>query len=361
MYHTLGDIKGGVRKSMGNDEQEAGNGDTCVKFQKGGAGDIDSRSKFVSEVNVTDGKMESPVLDLLSVHLVRRKESSTIISHHPSHDNFNSATKASYLQNRTCFAGKSVYWQSIFQHSPDPTFVLLTFVWHAFFETELLITTINAETFNTQQLYKIRAHLLYYLSLLEDFRKTVEFIRVTHNPALDAPEISEEQRNLSKNYMKCECAKLLEGISRLELERSMQDKWLENVMCLVFSSVNLIDNKYMQEMTQAAVRDSAAMKQIAYLTMIFLPASFIATVFGMNVKEFSPDTNGTLSHYFSTAIPMTIATIWIIVAFQIQNIYPGPVNAWRRVAWPVLMMINIFSKDASREKEDILPRFNHDI
>ena len=26
--------------------------------------------------------------------------------------------------------GQSVYWQSIFQKSPDPTFVLLTFIWH---------------------------------------------------------------------------------------------------------------------------------------------------------------------------------------------------------------------------------------
>ncbi|KAF8978691.1 hypothetical protein BDQ17DRAFT_1338626 [Cyathus striatus] len=42
-------IKKGVRESMGNNEREAGNGDTCVKFQKGGAGDIDSQSKFVSE------------------------------------------------------------------------------------------------------------------------------------------------------------------------------------------------------------------------------------------------------------------------------------------------------------------------
>jgi Mg2+ and Co2+ transporter CorA len=32
----------------------------------------------------------------------------------------------------------------------------------------------------------------------------------------------------------------------------------------------------MQRMTEAAVRDSEAMKQISYLTMIFLPATFVA-------------------------------------------------------------------------------------
>lgn len=29
--------------------------------------------------------------------------------------------------------GQSVYWQSIFQNSPDPTFVLLTYLWHAMY------------------------------------------------------------------------------------------------------------------------------------------------------------------------------------------------------------------------------------
>ena len=33
---------------------------------------------------------------------------------------------------KKCFPllGQSVYWQNIFQKSPDPTFVLLTFIWH---------------------------------------------------------------------------------------------------------------------------------------------------------------------------------------------------------------------------------------
>jgi hypothetical protein len=29
--------------------------------------------------------------------------------------------------------GQSVYWQKIFQDSPDPTFVLLAFIWHAMY------------------------------------------------------------------------------------------------------------------------------------------------------------------------------------------------------------------------------------
>lgn len=43
-----------------------------------------------------------------------------------------------------------------------------------------------------------------------------------------------------------------------------------------FNSVNINDSKYMKRLTEATVRDSAAMKQIAYLTMVFLPATFVA-------------------------------------------------------------------------------------
>ena len=89
------------------------------------------------------------VLDLLSIHLIRNIHGSTIISFHP---NLNlPTTTAQFLHERIRFAGKlisqlcccsaesfeisghSVYWQSIFQKSPDPTFILLTFVWHAMY------------------------------------------------------------------------------------------------------------------------------------------------------------------------------------------------------------------------------------
>ncbi|KAF9011850.1 hypothetical protein BDQ17DRAFT_1405449 [Cyathus striatus] len=319
------------------------------------------------------------ILDLLSVHLLRRKEGSVIISYHPSYDTLET-TKADYLQKRIRFAGQSVYWQSIFQNSPDPTFVLLTFVWNALYawdealenlythicrlESEVITTS---EMTLTQGLHTIRAHLLHYSSLLEDFRKTVEFIRVTHNPALDAPEVTEEQRNSSKIYMERECSNLLSEIARLEMQRSMQDKRLKNVMGLVFSSVNIIDSKRMQKMTEAAVRDSAAltcsvaMKQIAYLTMIFLPASFVAAVFGMNVKEISPNTKGTLPHYIGTAISLTIVTIWIIIAFQSRYIFPERVTFWKRLGWPVLLFLRFLGKDpyeqnkAEQEASHLLP------
>jgi len=88
-------------------------------------------------------------IDLLSVHLIRNTEGNTLISYHPAD---REATSASYLHERIRFAGEScpseikfidsfkyifigqsVYWQSIFQKSSDPTFLLLIFIWHAMY------------------------------------------------------------------------------------------------------------------------------------------------------------------------------------------------------------------------------------
>jgi len=74
----------------------------------------------------------------------------------------------------------------------------------------------------TQDLYNIRAHQLYYSSLIADMRKSVQFIEKTKNPIMTAsPEL------------KRECGNILDVIRRLEQERSMQAERIQNIMHLV--------------------------------------------------------------------------------------------------------------------------------
>ncbi|KAF5350620.1 hypothetical protein D9756_008755 [Leucocoprinus leucothites] len=79
------------------------------------------------------------------------------------------------------------------------------------------------------------------------------------------------------------------------------------------------------------------MKQIAYLTMVFLPSSFVAAVFGMNVKEIDPSTKETLPRYVGVALGLTLITIWIIIAFQSQYLLPEGYSFLRRLGWPILL------------------------
>ncbi|KAJ7216584.1 hypothetical protein GGX14DRAFT_442105 [Mycena pura] len=285
------------------------------------------------------------ILDLLAVHLIRSTDGNTIISYH-DHE---SDTTAMYLHKRIRYAGQSVYWQNIFQTSPDPTLVLMTFIWHALYAwDEALehlyahICYIEAQVINTsdpvltRELHIIRAHLLHYSALLGDFRKAVDFVRETQNPAMDARP--DQDRLLSGRLLQRECKTLLSEIDRLEMSRGMQDRRLKNVMNLVFSSVNIDDSRRMQQLTEAAVRDSAAMKQIAYLTMVFLPSSFVAALFGMNLKEIVPDATGSWRHYFATALPLTFVTVWAVMAFQSKYLLGPHATTWMRLIWPVTLM-----------------------
>jgi hypothetical protein len=64
----------------------------------------------------------------------------------------------------------------------------------------------------------------------------------------------------------------------------------------------------------------------------------------MNVAEINPGTTGTLSHYFAAAFPMTIVTAWIIIAFQSKYIFEKETTFFRRLGWPVYLIIGMIKK-----------------
>uniref|UniRef100_A0A0W0F0A0 Uncharacterized protein n=1 Tax=Moniliophthora roreri TaxID=221103 RepID=A0A0W0F0A0_MONRR len=407
---------------------------------------------------------------------------STIVSYHPPSLPGYQSTTASTMRTRLLAAGQSVYWSRIFQStvpSGDPTFIALSLLWYAMYAwdevLELLLKEVGwleSQTLSTlphpdhpdhdphvsthiltHQLHVLRAHLLHYQGLLNDFRKSVMFLRKTANPALvsettppevpppgqrrpsvtritttDLPKPPIRQSTLSavpespagtaasvthasqeasaelasgtsarrspwilkeqysdrffdeevvemdleleddieasepqERLLKKESRILLNEIERLEMTSRMLDKRLGNVMQLAFSSVNIEDSKRMSKLAEAAGRDSAVMKQISYLTMVFLPASFMATVFGMNVQEINEDSRPRLYHYLSTAIPLTLVTIWIMMLLYRGSkrppstnatfIRPTPPSVWYRIyswlLWPLRGVTQKRSKDSN--------------
>ncbi|KAF8123855.1 hypothetical protein EV363DRAFT_1587052 [Boletus edulis] len=283
--------------------------------------------------------------DLLSVHMVRNVQSSTIISIHPK-SRKKTADQLHSLINRT---GRSVYWSKNFVNSKDPTCLFLCFLWYAMYEWDELFETLyshineleqkvlNSDNIReTRHLHILQAHLLYYRNLLEDFKKSVIFVQETKNPAMDDPSITDGERARAKRIMVKETDYLLSEIERLESQRMMQVMRLKNVIDLAFASVNIDDSKYMQELTIATVRDSSAMKQIAYLTTVFLPANFMSNVFSMNIKEINPSGGETLPHYIAGAVGLTVFGMWVTVAMQVDSIFfdrGSPM--WRRSLWPM--------------------------
>ncbi|KAH7921422.1 hypothetical protein BV22DRAFT_1132288 [Leucogyrophana mollusca] len=301
------------------------------------------------------------VNDLLAIHMVRNRVSSTIISYHA--DPSLEGTSAKKLHSIVYRASRSVYWGKIFAGSNDPTFLLVAILWYALYawdeayevlykqitwlEDKVLKSPANA-THHTNELHVLQAHLLHHVSLLQEFQKSVKFVRDTTNPALRSLYTSTELKDSNK-LLKKECNNLSSEIRRLQGRRDMQSDRLRNIMNLAFATVNIEDSKQMRKLTEAAVadstemkiltgaavRDSAAMKQVSYLTMIFLPASFTAGVFGMNVEEMKSET---LSRFLETTFALTLVTAWLIVAFQAKSAFHDSKNDsfWTgRLWWPV--------------------------
>ncbi|KAG1767123.1 hypothetical protein EDD22DRAFT_327562 [Suillus occidentalis] len=319
-----------------------------------------SRINTQAAFPMSDGNML--FIDLLAIHMVRGVKTSTIISYHP--ESTWCRTSAQRLHSLMQLVGGSVYWQKIFDKSQDPTFVFLAILWYALYawdeSFELLYSHVSEleskvlQTNNielTRELHILQAHLLHYQALLHNFELSVKFLAKTHNPAMDSDDFSDHQRKESKDLMKRESENLLSEIDRLEKRRAMLSNRLKNVMDLAFATVNIDDNSQTRKLTEATVRDSAAMKQISYLTMIFLPASFLASVFGMNVVEFNQGSFQTLSHYIEVTVSLTLLTIYVVVTLQTHSTFHDK-NApfLRRAVWPALTFWKMMYKP--REKAD---------
>lgn len=229
-------------------------------------------------------------------------------------------------------AGKGVYWGNLMHRTADPVFVLLIVMWSALYAwdeaMEILyqhITYLEARVIKftladvelSPQLHAIRAHLLYYDDLLDQFKKSLKFIE-------EAGAVGEVAQGLLRKEIKT----LLNEVDRLRRQRDMQDSRLNNVMKLVFSILNIKE-------TQASLLHGESMKQITYLTMVYLPASFIASIFGMNVREIAPDTNGTLPHYVAAMVPLTALTVWLAIAVTGRVERPGVSMIWH-LLWPIV-------------------------
>jgi hypothetical protein len=148
----------------------------------------------------------------------------------------------------------------------------------------------------------------------------------------------------------------------------------------VFSRINIADSRQMQQvsrtalevskeiqtLTEAAVRDSAAMKQVAFLTMIFLPPSFLAVghpnysrtgdvligpsqaVFGMNINILDNGTSGSWRLYLVLTASLSALTIWVLLAYLPVLSPPYAKRGWRRFLWPWAMVKVIFRSCCGR-------------
>ena len=198
------------------------------------------------------------VPDILALHMVRSGKGNAIISYHPGYDH--RTTTAEALHHRFALIGRSVYWNSMFKETHDPTLFLLSLMWYplycwdeafenlfshicflvslAIFHNHSQLTgsqeskALSANDMDvTHELHTIRAHLLHYQALLDDFRKTIMFIEQTPFPGLnDLARYPRHTTEISQQLLKTESANLLREIQRLQHSTQLQDGRLKKAM-----------------------------------------------------------------------------------------------------------------------------------
>ena len=118
----------------------------------------------------------------------------------------------------------------------------------------------------THELHTIRAYLLHYQALLDDFRETIMFIEQTPFPGLnDSARYSRHSREISQQLLKTESANLLREIQRLQDSMQSQDRRLKNAMSFVcpyfFTPSTFADADETQALMMVNIQDSRSMQK----------------------------------------------------------------------------------------------------
>lgn len=105
-------------------------------------------------------------------------------------------------------------------------------------------------------------------------------------------------------------------ITNLRSRSTSNEKRLQNEVQLAFNTVAQHDASVTLEIGRATQLDSATMKTIAFVTLTFLPPTFICAIFSMSFFDFGGDSGWTMSNkfwvYWVFAIPTTVFTtlVW---------------------------------------------------
>jgi len=71
----------------------------------------------------------------------------------------------------------------------------------------------------------------------------------------------------------------------------------------------------------------------------------------MNISAINPGTFGTVREFVAAAIPLTVVTIWVAVAFQRKYFLTGH-GIWTTLIWPIILLKEALTKKKATEDQD---------
>ncbi|KAL0946338.1 hypothetical protein HGRIS_012576 [Hohenbuehelia grisea] len=278
-----------------------------------------------------DGKIQ---LDSVNVHVSKTAEAVKLVA----------LSESSDLPDSLASCCKGIYWQSRWvsvceddeqSGNTDRYWMLLFLVfwyvirrWDEAIEASsrfLGLLEVRPNINFMRRLHYIQAHLLQSKGPLSDVERSLRHLmdlfstkgKLAVIPCLD-----------SRVYGELEL--LLAEAKRLERRRELCSDRVNNCLTLLYND--------------ATIQDSGDMRQLTYVTTAFLPATFLAGVFGINSLAFHEHT--ILKTYIVSSIPLTLGTVWILVMAQIRHWFPNiHLQPWyMRILWPLLVLQHWWAK-----------------
>ncbi|CAF3616058.1 hypothetical protein SNK03_003900 [Fusarium graminearum] len=162
-------------------------------------------------------------------------------------------------------------------------------------------------------------HAIHVSETLEVAEKTVASILQQHNVFRDEVGWGDRQRNAGFRRVDERLLWYDHILRSLRHRASANKERLLNEVQLAFNSVAQYDSRVAVKIGRATQSDSAAMKTIAFVTLAFLPGTFISALFSMSFFNVDDDTGQwTVSNkiwmYWAIAIPVTLITsgLWLL-------------------------------------------------
>lgn len=172
---------------------------------------------------------------------------------------------------------------------------------------------------NYRDLHDIARHAIHVTETLDVITDTLDSLIHHHKEIKPQVENEKTWQNL---HVRLQSDKQM--LSSLRHRSASNEKRLQNEMQLAFQNVAQYDSRLSLHIAKASQIDSAAMKTISILTLIFLPPTFICSLFSMSFFNYDITLGWSISSefwiYWAFAAPTTL--IVSILCYYWQIIFP---------------------------------------
>ncbi|KAK8022036.1 hypothetical protein PG993_012803, partial [Apiospora rasikravindrae] len=160
-----------------------------------------------------------------------------------------------------------------------------------------------------RRLHDLARHAIHVTETLDVSMQTLAAVLAQHKDIRLEAGSNEEGAHVWKNVRQRLLAHK-QIIDNLRCRSQSNQDRLQNEIQLAFNLVALEDSKTSIGISRAAKTDSTAMKTISFLTLIFLPPTFICAIFSMSFFNYDAEGGWTVSPkfwiYWAFAVPLTV-------------------------------------------------------